>query len=265
MRVLRTTLGSMSNGILQTSDTLAHSRLKAVDGEVGACEGLYFDDVRWAVRYLLVDSSEWLPGRRTLVSPVAIGEVRPRAQEILVELTRIQIGDSPLFDPGRPLSRSYEVEYFDYYRWPAYWSCEPLYRGAQSPADTGMKSRLGETLDSMRAEGVHLHTSNELIGTSVVARDVTVGVVTNFVVDIRYWIIRYLLIEKVKPRDDWLLPVSPCWIAQINWLDRVAQFDVGAAAMDSAPTLRCASDIDRDYEARLHHHYGRTGYWQKEG
>jgi hypothetical protein len=262
---MKTTLNRMSNGILQTSDTLVRSRLEAVDGEVGTCEALYFDDVRWAVRYLLVDSSEWLAGRRTLVSPVAIGEVRPREQEIFVELTRIQIAHSPLPDPGRPISRPYEVAYFDYYRWPAYWSCEPLRRGAQSAADKGVESRPGSRADSTRTEGTCLHASNELIGASVVACDTAIGVVTDFVVDTRYWIIRYLLVEKVTPQDARLLPVSPEWIAQMNWLDRVAEVDIGPAAMDSAPTLRCASDIDRDYEARLHSHYGRPAYWRNEG
>ena len=252
----------MSNGILQASNALARSRLEAVDGEVGICEALYFDDVRWAVRYLLVDSSKWLPGRRTLISPVAIGEVRAREREILVELTRIQIASSPLFDPAQPLSRPYEVEYFDYYRWPAYWSCEPLFRGAASPAGTGMKAHPEAAADSTRTEdGVYLHASKELIGASVVAHDAAVGVVTDIVVDIRYWIIRYLLVEEVTPHDGRLLPVSPGWVARMNWLDRVVEVDIRAAAMDSAPTLSSARDINRDYEARLHHHFGRPGYW----
>jgi hypothetical protein len=247
----------MSNGMLQASNALARSRLEAVDGEVGTCEALYFDDVRWAVRFLLVDSSKWLSGRSTLISPVAIGEVRPREREILVELTRIQIASSPPFDPAQPLSRPYEVEYFDYYRWPAYWSCEP--------AGTRMKSHPGETADSTRTDAVYLHASKELIGASVVARDAAVGVVADIVVDIRYWIIRYLLVEEVTPHDGRLLPVSPGWIAQLNWRDRVVEVDIGAAAMDSAPTLRSARDINRDYEVRLHHHFGRPGYWWKEG
>lgn len=36
----------------------------ARDGNIGSVKDVYFDDERWAVRYLVVDSGNWLPGAR---------------------------------------------------------------------------------------------------------------------------------------------------------------------------------------------------------
>ena len=68
--------------------------LHAEDGEVGSVDDLYFHDEDWDVRYLLVNTGRWIPGRRYLVSPIAID--RPLDEgDIRVELTREQIARCP--------------------------------------------------------------------------------------------------------------------------------------------------------------------------
>src|SRR5512142_2106896 len=47
--------------------------LGAEDGEIGSVEDFLFDDNFWAVRYLVANTARWLPGRRVLISPVALG------------------------------------------------------------------------------------------------------------------------------------------------------------------------------------------------
>lgn len=42
--------------------------LAALDGEIGKVKDFYFDNQNWAVRYLVVDTDSWLPGREVLVS-----------------------------------------------------------------------------------------------------------------------------------------------------------------------------------------------------
>jgi sporulation protein YlmC with PRC-barrel domain len=70
--------------------------LYAEDGAVGSVDDLYFDDEDWDVRYLLVNTRRWIPGRRYLVSPIAIDRERPLdAGDIRVDLTRAQIENCP--------------------------------------------------------------------------------------------------------------------------------------------------------------------------
>ncbi len=47
----------------------------AKDGDIGSVEDLLFDDKLWTVRYLVADTAKWLPGRRVVLSPMALGRV----------------------------------------------------------------------------------------------------------------------------------------------------------------------------------------------
>jgi sporulation protein YlmC with PRC-barrel domain len=69
----------------------------AEDGEVGSVDDLYFDDEEWDIRYLVVNARRWIPGRKYLVSPIAIDRDRPliHGGDIRVDLTREQISRCP--------------------------------------------------------------------------------------------------------------------------------------------------------------------------
>jgi hypothetical protein len=233
---------------LQSVHHLEHCTLHAVDGAIGTVEALYFDEVKWAVRYLLVDTKDWLMGRRVLISPVAVGEVRAEEQTIFIELTRAQIESSPAPETDQPVSRRYEEAYYRHYDWPAYWE-EDRQSGVATAQSGLQEKRLQRTI---RVEGC-----------VIVAADGAIGTVRDIFVDIRYWVIRYLEIETRDGRPDRHVLVSTGWIEQVNWRDRILGINVGGAAIHSAPGFDASRDISRDYELRLFRHYRRHGYWQR--
>jgi hypothetical protein len=49
--------------------------IAAVDGDLGSVADLYFDDLSRTVRYLVVGTGTWLPGRQLLISPLSVREV----------------------------------------------------------------------------------------------------------------------------------------------------------------------------------------------
>jgi len=84
--------------------------IHAEDGEVGSVDDLYFDDGGWDVRFLLVNTRRWIPGRKYLVSPIAIDRERPlEGGDIRVELTRDQIAMCPTLADASHLRSSAEV------------------------------------------------------------------------------------------------------------------------------------------------------------
>ena len=165
---------------LQSVHHLEHCTLYAVDGAIGTVEALYFDEVNWAVRYLLVDTGGWLNGRRVLISPVAVGEVRAEEQTIFIELTRAQIESSPPLDPDQPVSRRYEEAYYRHFDWPVYWEEDRV-------------SARGRRKGILQEK--HLQDTARVEGCLSVAADGAIGTVRDIFVDIRYWVIRYLEIE----------------------------------------------------------------------
>lgn len=95
--------------------------IRAKDGEIGHVEDLITEERAWIIRYLAIDTRNWLPGRKVLVSPHWIAEVEWSDRTVTVDLTRSEIKDSPTFDPEQPVNRAYEERLYDYYGRPGYW------------------------------------------------------------------------------------------------------------------------------------------------
>ena len=100
--------------MLRSVNELTGYQIAALDGTAGRLRELYFDDEHWLVRYLVVDTGLWLPGRLVLISPVAVREPDWETKSIPVALTKEQIEKGPLADSAKPVSRSFEIELIDY-------------------------------------------------------------------------------------------------------------------------------------------------------
>lgn len=106
---------------LRSVDEVTGYHIHARDGEIGHVEDFILSDETWALRYLVVDTRNWLPGKKVVISPDWVEEVRWADEEVVVELTRKEIEDSPPYDPNLPVNRDYEVRLYDFYGRPAYW------------------------------------------------------------------------------------------------------------------------------------------------
>ena len=95
--------------------------IRAVDGSIGKVEDFIFEDSNWIVRYMIVDTRKFLPGRHVLISPEWIENVDWLSKEVSVKMTCDSIKHSPEFDPREPVNRTYELKLYDYYGRPTYW------------------------------------------------------------------------------------------------------------------------------------------------
>ena len=246
---------------MKTARTLESCTLLAVDGAVGTIEQFYFDDQQWAIRYLVVNSGSPQAGWRLLISPVAIGDVRPGDRQIDIELTRGQIRNSPAVDTHKPVTRHFEGQYYDYYGWPAYWKTGASTRSPLPRRPIFGTGRAGNAATALPGrEG--LRATTDIKGLVVKARDGFIGQVVDFIIDSRYWVIRYLDIEMPGWRQRKHVLVHPGWIKDIDWAEGVAEVALAWNAVRQAPGFDTNGTIDREYEARLFRCYGYPGYWQ---
>lgn len=88
--------------------------LNAQDGEVGRVREVYFDDERWGIRHLVVETGGWLSGRKVLISPHSISAIDRRGKRLDVALTCKQIEGAPDIDTDKPVARQNEASYNDY-------------------------------------------------------------------------------------------------------------------------------------------------------
>ena len=71
--------------------------LLATDGEIGHLDDLLVDE-SWNVRYLVVDTSNWIGGKSVLISPSKLEGVNSPDKQIRVRMSRSEIERSPSVD-----------------------------------------------------------------------------------------------------------------------------------------------------------------------
>jgi hypothetical protein len=111
---------------LRSTHNVSGYHIQASDGEVGHVDDFLIDDETWAIRYLIIDTQNWWPGKKVLISPRWIARVSWSEAMVFVNLSRAIIKQSPEYTEGSPLSRNYEAELHRHYDLQGYWVDEPV-------------------------------------------------------------------------------------------------------------------------------------------
>ena len=238
-------------------------KLGARDGEIGSVKEFYFDDQNWAVRYLVADTGDWLSGRQVLISPYALNPVDTAGKVIPVDLTKKQIEDSPSLDTDKPVSRQFEIEYYPYYGYSAYWG-GPFLWGASAYPDRAQGGWAEAAASGEKAGDAHLRSTHDVSGQTIEASDGEIGHVEDFVIDDQSWSIRYLIVATRNWLPGTKVIISSEWVERIDWEGGKVQINLTRDAVQHAPGFSADALITRAYESSLHSHYNRRGYWPDE-
>jgi uncharacterized protein YrrD len=247
--------------MLYKATTLKDYTLHSLDGKIGGVKDFYFDDRHWTIRYLVADTGGWLTDRQVLISPYALASVNEKERSISINLTKQKIKDSPALDSDKPVSRQYEEAYHGYYGW-------PMYCGGPNP--WGPYPTIERDLNKWRAAqgkkawDPRLRSSRDVSGYHIQAKDGEVGHVDDFIIDDEIWAIRYLLINTMNWWPGKQVLVSPKWIERVSWGESKVFINLLRETIKRSPDYVKESPISRDYEARLHRHYDRPGYWTED-
>lgn len=95
--------------------------IEAEDGRIGGFSDLLFDDETWKLRWMVVDTGNWLPGRKVLVHSSAVGPMDLGNGTVSVSLTRDQVRSSPDIQQDQPVSRQLQDTLYGYYGWDPMW------------------------------------------------------------------------------------------------------------------------------------------------
>ncbi len=107
---------------LRSINAVVGYHIKATDGEIGHVEGLLVDEETWAIRYLIVNTSNWWVGHKVLVAPQWIAGVHWSDETVSVDLSRESVKNAPVYDPAAVLDRPWEAGLYRHYKRPAYWA-----------------------------------------------------------------------------------------------------------------------------------------------
>ena len=238
--------------------------IEASDGRLGAVSDLLFEDAGWVVRWLVVDTGNWLPGRKVLLPLSVLGRPDRALHHFPVKLTRQHVRDSPDIDTDQPVSRQIEAHVYDYFGWDPYWGgsflpmsnamatpfVAPLYEQEPTPPDLARANAQPNEGDP------HLRSIAAVTGYHIRASDGEIGHVEDFLVDDAGWSIRYI---KVDTRNWWpgeRVLISPRSAREIGWADKLIHLDVSRQKVKDSPPYDPSITVDGGYEEKFLTYYG---------
>jgi hypothetical protein len=116
------TRGKPWDSHLRSTHAVSGYSVDASDGNVGHIEDFIIDDQTWAIRYLVVNTRNWLAGRNVLVPPQWIEAINWEESKIVVNLTREAVKSSPELTDELLLSRDSEIGMHGHYSREGYWA-----------------------------------------------------------------------------------------------------------------------------------------------
>jgi len=224
-------------------------KLGAFDGDIGHVKDFYFDDRNWVVRYLVADTGSWLPGRKVLLSPHAIGQLRPCGKILPVKLTRTQIENSPLIETHKPVSRQYEEEYYQYYGWPYYWQGDGLWGMNGFPLMDPTAISLPVEEAAARAAHAdtaeaHLRSAQAVNGYHVKTTDGASGHVCDFLLDDESWAICELVVKTGHRFTGKEVRIPAASVDRISYEDSTVYVSLTADAVEQSPEHHLAAAVE---------------------
>ncbi|MEO8546250.1 MAG: PRC-barrel domain-containing protein, partial [Burkholderiaceae bacterium] len=106
---------------LRSCREIERYHIHATDGDIGHVESVLLDDEAWAIRYLVVNTSDWWLGHQMLVAPPWITDIGWLDATVSVDLTRQAVKDAPIYDANALPNPEQERDLANHYGRPEHW------------------------------------------------------------------------------------------------------------------------------------------------
>ena len=72
-------------------------------------------DASWHIDYLVVDTNNWWPGKKVLISSKSVKSIDWTQRSVEIKVARQRVKDSPPYDASIPIDASYEKQFHHHY------------------------------------------------------------------------------------------------------------------------------------------------------
>jgi hypothetical protein len=253
--------------MLRHQSQFKHYAVHASDDAIGTVSDLLFDDATWLIRWLVVDTGNWLPGRKVLLPPSSLAHVDYFGRHFSVRLTKQEVKDCPDVETDRPVSRQFEASVYKHYGWSPYWGTDSYlgindYGGGRVGASVLSRPypellQRERKLDDAERErdDPALRSVEEVTGYHVHASDGEIGHVADFLVEDDDWSIHYLVVDTKNWWPGKKVLISPLSVRTIEWDDRLVNLGANRQKVKDSPAYDSSMTIDPIYEKNYRNYY----------
>lgn len=225
--------------------------VQALDGGTGKVGDFCFDDQSWQIRYLVVETGDWLLRHKVLLSPVVIDQLDWDAHSLRVNLTQLQVEHSPDIDTDQPVSRQHEQALHRYYTWMPYWTASGSMPMIVPTAELETEATEHQPADP------HLRSLRQVIGYHLQTLDDELGHIEDFVASDVTWTITYLLVDthNLLPGRRVLVPSTR--VDSVSWSDRKVSVKLPRTIIDDSPAVDLVAALSVNQEQAVCDYYER--------
>jgi uncharacterized protein YrrD len=215
--------------------SLVGNTIEAQDGAVGTVKDFLFDDDTWRVKWLVVDTGNWLPGRQVLVPVTAVGTPHQDVSSLDVDLSMNKIENSPGLEFDQPVSRQVEATMFGYYGLDPFLGAGlyPISNAMAVPFDAPL-ARPSDRQHIPDGDDPHLRSMAAITGYHCHATDGDLGFVADLLIDPEGWRVSSLVVDTGTWWPDNRVIISPDCVAKIIWIDSHIDLKLDRAAIKAA-------------------------------
>ena len=245
--------------MLQNMKELKKFDISAIDGPIGTVHDFLIDENQWTVRYLVVDTMKWLPGKKVLISPMSVVDFDLINGNIQLSLSKEKIKNSPPLESELP-TKEYEANYIHYYGLRPYWSGHSFWGDYMYPTELARDEQSEDLIDTLENE-YQLRSFTDIAGYSIEAIDGNIGHVENFVICDETWQVRYLVVDT---KNWWVgkhVLVAPQWITYVSWLEKVVRVQLKQDTIKNGPEYDPNQSISRELEDEIFTKYDKPKFW----
>jgi uncharacterized protein YrrD len=93
--------GRKDDSHLRSTHQVTGYHIHATNGEIGHVEDFIVDDENWALCYLVVETGNWLVGKKVIIPPSWIKSVNWAESNVYIDRMRESVKNSPDVDPSK--------------------------------------------------------------------------------------------------------------------------------------------------------------------
>jgi len=237
--------------------SLIGNTIGATDGEIGEVKEFYFDEETWTIRYLVVETGNWLFGHKVLIPKEVLLTNRWEPKVFAVKLTREQIKSSLDIHTAKHLLHHQKINLDDHYSL----KCEGSGRYYGFDIQESMHKVLSFEEENKASEkpnpNAHLRNTDKVIGYSIMAVDGKIGDVEDFIIDDSKWNLDFMVIDTGNWCPGKKVIISQKWIKEINWDTSTIIINASIKYVKNSPEYDPGQPMSDVYETALHDYYRR--------
>ncbi len=107
---------------LRSTKEVTGCSIRAQDGEIGHVGDFVIDDDTWTIRYLIVDTQNWWPGKKVLIPTQWIERISWEESRVFIHMTREALRQSPEYTDQTLITRDHEIKLHRHYDREGYWA-----------------------------------------------------------------------------------------------------------------------------------------------